>query len=497
MKALALAEVRLLLRSPIVWGALVLALALGVTLGWTRLPDWERFAMNAGTASLLLGAGLLLAGHLAVSRDHRAGVVESHAVLPTPLRRRTVSLLALAPVAALAGVLLLGALLLSLLPDWPAGRLDWPNLLVVVVVPVLAVSVGVAIGRWLPATAAGPLGLIVSAALVLALPGLGNGDSYLGLWLSPVLMDRNWAPGAPQPTGWHLLYLVALVVFVGAVPLLRHWRILPALVGVLALTLAASTVGPQLSATPRAISAEMEEPYTGEAALVCQRHNEVRYCALPGYERWIVRWREAVAPVVVVLPPSVRADLPRVRQFAYSFYESQSPADVATDLIWGRQGRWAADSRAQLATSFAATIVGLPGLWTADPAIRLRGCSASGQARTVITLWLAAQALPDGAALLRAHRLGLFPSRYGQPEIDAALALLNLPRQQVAGIVAAGWDRLTAPTAGFDVLTALGLPVAANVSPGTTSASPDADGTANASPSTASASPDAEKIRCP
>ncbi|GAB3154890.1 hypothetical protein GCM10027290_50070 [Micromonospora sonneratiae] len=480
MKALTLAEARLLVRSPIVWGAMVLAFALGVTLGWTRMPDWERFAMNAGTAALLLGAGLLLAGHLAVSRDHRAGVVESHTVLPIPARHRTVSLLALAPVAALLGALLLGALLLSLLPDWPAGRLEWPNLLVVVVVPALAVSVGVALGRWLPATAAGPLGLIVVAAIVLVLPGLGNGDSNLGWWLSPVLQHRNVVPGAPQPTGWHLLYLVSLVVAVGAVTLLRHWRLLPSAAGMVALTVAVASVGPQLDSIPQVLTQELEDRYAGEAVLVCQRHNEVRYCALPGYERWIVRWREAVAPVVAVLPPSVRADLPRVRQFAYSFHGTQSPADVATDMIWGRQGSWAADSRAQLAASFAAKIVGLPGLWTVDPAIRFRGCSASGQARTVITLWLAAQALPDGAALLRAHRLSLFPSRYGQPEIDAAVALLGLPRQQVAGIVATGWDRLTAPTAGFDVLTALGLPVPAD-----------------ASASAANASPDSEVTRCP
>jgi hypothetical protein len=467
--ALASKETRLFLRSPWLWGGAALAAALCTTWGWTTEPVWDTFASNAGMASLVLAGVVLLLTHLAASRDHRHGATEASSTLPASARRRTLALLALVPAAGAVAAVTLTAELLALLPSWPAGVADPWNLLTVAVLPMTGAAVGVTVGRWLPATATGPLAAFACAAGLAVLPVLGPTSGSLAWLLFPVTLEENLAPGFPRPTGWHLLYLLVVLLAVVAAALSRHWRAVPATAVVLALIIGTVAVrhqqdeqapgGPGVAAS-----------YLGPAAQRCEQHDRVGYCPLPGYGRWVPIWRESVEPVVRAVPPSAGA-LPAVRQ-------GDGPATSATvDLRWGRHGGWAVDSRLALREEYVRVLLGLPG-WTAgEPgpgglpeqnrgpwptgSVQLdRGvrCSGAGQLRTVVALYLVAQSDSDGRWLLGGDgRMTLGSVQIGAPERAAAAKLLDAPRQAVTAVLAERWTEIRSPAPAGRSLVALGV----------------------------------------
>jgi len=444
-RALALLEGRLLLCGPLLWVGVVLAAALCTTWGWTTQPDWPSFTGNAGMAALVLAGFLLLLGHQAASRDHRYGTAETASALPTSARQRTIALLALVPVAGLAGALAFGAALLALAPAWPAGDFDPWLALITVTVPMAGVALGVAVGRWLPATAAGPLALFASAAVLGALPVLGSGAGDLPWVLFPVVVDPV-LPGAPQPTAWHLLYLAAVLIAVGAAIPLRHRRALPAIVLVLALLSAGVAVRRQLderaAAGPAAQAVESQR---------CERHDRVSYCALPGYGRWIPLWRAAVEPVVRAVPPAA-GELPAVRQ------GTALPSSVITTTSWGRHGRWAAESRARLSQKYIRLLLGMPAPpESPSPTGAEPTCSGAGQLRTVVALWLAAQADPEGDVLRHPGKVSLGMVRFGRAEIQAAARLHDAPVPQVTAMLAEHWAAIRSPAPVGGVLAPFGV----------------------------------------
>jgi hypothetical protein len=461
--ALARAEARKLLRSPIALCSAGLTLVLDVVSRWTRVPDWDSVALDTGYTSLVLAAALVVLGHLAAGRDHRHGVTETIRALPCPDRRRTVALLVVAPVAALLGMLVVAGYLLSLWPNWPAGHFDWADLLVPVVLPVLGVTTGMAVGRWLPAAPAGALTVVVLAAgLIGFLYAIVGPDSAL-LAAAPVL-NPPWIPGAPRPSGWHLAYLGGLVLVAACAALLRHRpRLLPALGAAAAVALVATSLTMQQARGPGVITEQMMARYGGPQAHECQRRGDVEYCPLRSYQRWVPIWRDAVQPVADAIPAAARPGLPIVYQLAN--YDGHDPDTggrriVFTSLTWGRHGRWEANSRADLAAHFAGAAVGLRSDDDEPEAVSSLGtseCWAGGQARTVIALWLAAQSMPDGARRLHDHRLAPGWARYGDPEVAAATALLAQPRSQITAALAAEWAQVITPTAGTGALAALGL----------------------------------------
>ncbi len=456
--SLAVAEARLFLRSPVVWGAAVLAAGLGTAWGWTTMPTWPDVTGNAGMAGVVLATGLVVAGHLVASRDHRSGTAAATAVLPTSAPRRTVALLAVGAVAAVVAAAVLVVQLAALLPDRPVGRFDPWSLLGVLVVPVIGAVLGVAVGRWQPATAAGPLTAIVAVAGVLAIPVLGAGD--LGWWLFPAPLWQPPLPGMPRASGLHLAYLIAVLVLVVAVVLLRHWRVGPLAVAVLALLAGTGAAVPQRHGLPDDPSQEQVERYTGAAMLHCERHADVRYCALPGFAPWIAEWRRAVEPVAAAVPSGARGDLPTLRQAADGWPPQDvrgAPRTVDPGVRWARHEPWAGTDRRHLATAFAtAALVDRPAAQS-----RPVPCSGAGQARTVVLLWLVAQALPDGAARLAERRINLDPVGYGGQEVDAAAVLLALPRERVTAELGRQWDAVRSPAVGGSALAGLGVPALA------------------------------------
>jgi hypothetical protein len=441
-RALALLEARLLLRNRMLWLGVVLAAALCTAWGWTGQPDWHAFTANAGMAALVLAGFLVVLGHRAGSRDHRYGSTETASALPTSPRQRTLALLALVPVGGLAGAAAFGTALLALLPAWPAGVFDPWLVLITVTVPMTGAALGVAVGRWLPATAAGPLALFAFAAVLGALPVIGSAAGDLPWLLFPVLIE---APGVSQPTAWHLLYLVAVLAAVVAVVALRHRRRLPAVVLVVALAVAGAAVRQQSEQlTPAGPAAEAVA-----AAGDCERHGAVSYCALPGYGRWIPLWRAAVEPVVRVVPPAA-GELPAVRQGTGPL------SGVRTGPTWGRHDPWATDSRRRLSQQYVRVLLGMPGP-PADPEVAAeRACSGAGQLRTVVALWLVAQADPAGE-VPRAGGAAFWPVEFGPAEAEAAARLRDAPRQRVTAMLAEHWSTVRSPAPVGEVLAPFGV----------------------------------------
>ncbi|MFF0102240.1 hypothetical protein ACFYO8_23250 [Micromonospora sp. NPDC005257] len=461
--ALAVTETRILLRSVTLWAGALVTVALGTVWGWTRMPTWDTVGDNAGMAAVVLAGVLLALGHLAVSRDHRHGVTEATITLPAERARRTIALLVLIPVAALLGALVLGAQLALLLPDVPAGTFDGWNLAPVVLIPPIGAALGVAVGRWLPATAAGPLAVVASAIMIHVLPGIGNGGNNVGWWLSPVLLRQNWAPGAPEPTGWHAAYLLALLAVVVAIALARYRMVVSTVVAVVAMALGAVAVSQQMRDQPgsfsQPVTKAMMDDYIGPAVLRCEEHDAVRYCALPGYQSWIPLWRDAVEPVTRAVPAGVAGVLPGVRQRDNVQFLQSATAErptVDTDLIWGRHGKWAAQSRVGLVQRYVRALTALPAA-TADDPFGKQSCSGAGQMRTVVALWLIAQALPDGRKVLESNQVRLGRLKAGRAETDAAVTLLGQPRERVTAILAAHWDAVVSAALVGDILDPLGV----------------------------------------
>ncbi|SCE84132.1 hypothetical protein [Micromonospora mirobrigensis] len=443
---LARAEARLVLRSPLLWGGLLLSVGLGTAWGWTRMPTWETFAQNAGMSSLVLAGALLLAGQLAASRDRRAGA-ESIETVPTTRVRRGFALLALVVVAGGAGAVLCLAELLLLLPAWPVGRFDPWTLLVTMVVPAIGAAIGVAVGRRLPATAAGPLALVGAAVVLASLPVFSTGTDSLVWQLFPV-PTAPWETGAARPTGWHLSYLLAVLVAIVAMLGWGHRRVVTAGVVAVAVVAAVVATDQQLRAVPAVIDKSMEDALTGPAVLDCEMHGGVRYCALPHYTGWVPLWRDAVEPVSRNLPAAARR--PAVRQFGDAQWGDPlvvGEPEIVTGTVWGRHGRWAEDSRDRMTVAYVTAVTGLLQRRLPTAAPGGSACTGAGQHRTVVALWLLAQATPDGRRRLADGRLDLGRVQHGRADEQAASALLERPHDEVATFLAAHWTQLMDPNA--------------------------------------------------
>ncbi|GAA2576817.1 hypothetical protein GCM10010435_61200 [Winogradskya consettensis] len=246
-RVLASTEARLLSHMPALWAGFVLAVALCAVWNGGASPTWETFAANSGRASLVLAGFLLLIGHLATSRDHRNGAAEFTGTLPASPRRRAVALFAFLPVAAAAGLLAEGVELLILVPSRLSGSFDPWLVAEPVVVPMAGAALGIAAGLWRPSAPVGPLTLFAAAAVLATLPILGSGPGDLPWLLFPIVMDRSAAPDA---TGWHVLYLVALLTVVIGAALARHWRLWATIVVTIALIVAVVAVRRQQMAQP-------------------------------------------------------------------------------------------------------------------------------------------------------------------------------------------------------------------------------------------------------
>lgn len=226
----------------------------------------------------------------------------------------------------------------------------------------------------------------------------------------------------------------------------KHRRVIA--IGVILAAIATSGIATnqQARATPAVIDAAMDDALTGPAVLDCEVHSGVRYCALPHYTGWIPLWREAVEPVVRNLPAA--AQRPTVRQLGNSDDGTVLVAgtpEIVTSTRWGRHGRWAEDSRTRMTVAYTAAATGLSRRGSAMFDLERSSCSGAGQHRTVVALWVLAQALPDGAQRLAHGGLTLGRVRYDPADAQAAAALLTRPHGEVSTFLATHWTQIMDP----------------------------------------------------
>ncbi|MFI0263106.1 hypothetical protein ACH4OW_29240 [Streptomyces sp. NPDC017056] len=403
---LAAAETRIALRSPLLW-LLTLLTATGRTLAtWQEMPNWSVATVDTATSALLVGAAAMLAANLATLRDRRADAVELTGPLPVRPQTRTLAvLLAYPPVAMAYAAIAMGVQLAGMLVgSRPIGHLDIRELLSGVLLVGLMAVLGTAVGRWAPNLFAAPVGILLFFWTLMQFPQS---------WLLPVVPYLKLAIEPVRPPAWHLVYVTALILVAGTAALLRHSRSL-------GLVLAS----------------------VGSAAAV------------------------AVATVMTLHSPAAAAaalagDLRKTqRAETGTFDPAVTDRSVLTTTSWGRNGA-GQDSRRALAAQMAAAATGFP--WGTRHGAGPAGCDASGQARTVVALWLIGQTeepLPATSTRMSVRTDGgdlsdrevptsdLGAVRYGQAELAYARRLMARPEARER--VRANWSALTDPATTVD-----------------------------------------------
>jgi hypothetical protein len=509
---LARAENRRLLRHPV----FLIGVALTPLMMWAATLDddaasgdpWRRLAPAIALALVPLGWLTIVATNLLVLRPARTGTAELFATLPAPQPVRTAGALTTMTTASSAAALLALAWGVVLgTPGGPPTPAQCAEVAAGVLVVCGAVTVGVAVGRWLPFAAIG----IVAAVAVTVIQARFLDDTtwpwnhrhsnpvrFLGFLAEPTAVGE--AAFEIRPTWWHLAYLAALITVMCVVALARDGvprpvgATLVAAVGVVALAGWAQTRPPS-EAQVDAMVSYVTEPSRHQT---CEQRSGVRYCAYPGSRHLLDEWAARVGGVLALVPPPVAARPVEVIQrvptvignadCAPQPFLAGLPEQVADRLT--AQAMWPADGQIHpdlgngsfpcderetnelfTAVQAGAWAVGLPPAPHHDD-VR---CTAGGQARAVVALWLAAAATPGGRELLRdltaeaASPSGeLVFHGWDNPPMwgvvynasDAALAvgMLEAPARRVADVLADDWPRWIDPaTSSAELAQHLGL----------------------------------------
>jgi hypothetical protein len=506
------AENRRLVRHP----AFLTGIALTPLMMWAAtLADdaasgepWRTLSPAVALALVPLGWLTIVAANLMVLRPARTGSAELLATLPAPQPVRTAGALTTMATASIAALLLAAGWVAVLSTrDDLVGTPQWGEIAAGVLVVAGAVTVGVAVGRWLPFAAFG----IVAAIAVSVIQARFLDDTtwpwdhrhshpvrFLGFLANATAVGD--AALEIRPTWWHLVYLAGLIALMCAVALCRDGFRRPlgaALVAVLCAAVAGwAQTRPPSAAQVAGMVGYITQPTEHK---ICEQRGDVRYCAYPPSRHLIDEWEARLHGVLALVPPAVAGRPVEVIQripttignsgCAPQPFLAGLPAQVADRLtpqsMWPDDGHvhpdlgngsFPCNDRAtnQLFTAVQA------GAWTVGlpPAPHLddQRCTADGQARAVLALWLAAVATPDGAELLRdlasegAAPTGVLtfeewdnPPMWGviytASDATLATAMLGQPAPDVATNLHDDWKRWIDPaTSSADLAAHLGLP---------------------------------------
>ncbi len=432
----------------------------------------------------------VVASGMAVLRSRRYRTEELWATLPTTPITRTSAHLAATLVGLPAG---LAVLAFTLALTWSQGKTGsplWADVLVAPLIVMGAGVVGVVVARWLPRA-------VFLYAATLAVTALQTNfwygdDRWRWLHFStygndpPVAYDALYGR-----VEWHLVYVVGLIVLAGLLALVRHgWSRAATGVAVVAAVLVVPAAWiqtrPYAEADVARILGRLEEP---ESYQVCRTDGGVMYCANPREVATIDSWSRPVSGVVERVPAqAVPAGLEVRQRPSIELLDQAIPDGVRQPLeadptrVWIDDGHvhpsgWVDASYSgelRLAYQAASAVVGLPVTWTAGT----EQCLASGQARSVVALWLAGSATAGSEASLR--NLAAEFAGTGEPvhlddtdiegtslvlehgsvldpaDLAAAVRLvdLDLEATQVRALLTQHWDEVLDPTTPtYKVLT--------------------------------------------
>ncbi|MFF4951435.1 hypothetical protein [Streptomyces chattanoogensis] len=461
LTALVVVEMRIALRSPLLWLLTLLTVTGRTVSTWHEMPNWSVETVDTATSALVIGAGAMLAANLAILRDRRADAVELTDPLPVRKRTRTLAVLVAHPLVAMVyAAMAMGAQMAGLrINSHPVGHFDIRELLAGVLLVALMTALGAALGRWIPSLFAAPVCILLFFWTLVQFPQS---------WLLPMVPSLKLAIDPVRPPTWHLVYVAALALGVGTAALLRHGRhlglVIPSVGSAAAVVVAITLTLNSPAATDAARTEDLRQSSrsVSTGADHCEKLQSTRYCAFPSYAGWIPLWRDAVGPVVAAVPTAFRHRLPGITQRTGTgtFDPKVTSRNILTNTSWGRNGA-ERDSRRALAGQMAAAATGFP--WGTQRGAGPSGCDARGRARTVVALWLIGQTekpLPatttrssvstdDGKRSDRetpASDLGAVD--YGSLELAYAQRLLAQPGARER--IWANWSVLIAPTTTID-----------------------------------------------
>jgi hypothetical protein len=517
-RALAAVEAKRLLKSPFVLTGVVLSAVLFARLTSGELPIFQRDLPYLTLALLPLAAGALIATNLAATRSHRdnTGELFQSAVM-TDARKTTALLLSIVPLTSATAIFVILAIgYLNLRGG--IGQLDLAEASTAPVIVALAGASGVLLARWWTSPVSASILIVCLATFQLYLSA-GIVDTFgpqptvrwLAPWAAPSLTGNPTAELLWRPSGWHLLYLIALAACLWVAGLLKsgfgqRWLVAAIIFLTIASVAAAVLLRGPSKQEQRKLASFVTNP---DNAQTCQRRVTVHYCAYSGYLPLISRWSAIVNGVLDNVPRQTRPEL-RIRQFPVTDgsdlpFGLQEPLtnrwqpggrdraarffpgnQVYVGTSWGTGGQ-GKDQEFALALSVAAWTVGLPptihqlsrgnslvrrvdkvtprtSIRTVRALIRtgeFEACSAAGQARSVLALWLVGQSSPSAANIIRALASAAItarpvdltdpsgavffatgdPIRWGAAELNYAVQLLNrdpaLVKSQIRGLWAA------------------------------------------------------------
>lgn len=500
------------------------AIAVGT---WREVPVLNRFDGLTSEALIPFGCAVLLAAQFATMRARRHRSTELFVSFVSSESTVTAAhLIAVAYASAVALCLALAGLAYMKM----IGGATAPRPAVVLIGPALVAfggAFGVALGRWAPKRFAAPVGLacIVAACTAVTTNSYTHNREWLSLWVPSEFLTGIAGETSLRPYGWRLLYIIALALVAAAVAFAHRNAQRPLALGLALVAVAGSACAGRMQMRPftrseqvafvDALIDELRDPS-------CREHGSVRYCPMPGYGNWVERWREPVEGVLASAPEVSRsADLQIVQlpSQAHVYDDGRndeverrlrkatrsgplSPRDATrVSVLWGRNGAEGTFELA-LALSVSDRLTGI------DTHFRLRKgdiegvrnlrrhgyrlgavtgtCSTQEQGRSVIALWLAAEATrgaelalrraaseaayhaersddPDGffspgqwaLDLYMWDALGRNRTIWGTRETAYALQLLERDETSVRTAVAAGWSRLTDPKTTTDEAAAL------------------------------------------
>lgn len=483
--ALGRVEARELVRSP--WFAIgvgfaVLMFAVFGLLYSTDTLTWEGFfQLSPWLAHPLVGL-TVLACHRATTRDRRDQTDELFETCPTEPATRTAGFLLTAPVPVVVLALMLASLTVAIAVNsddihGPIGLDLVGDVAGALLLGVGGVVLGVALGRWIRFGLA-PVAAVVAVGFAsLSINGVGGNDWHPVTLLSTAPAVGDTSPMfQDRPMGWHVVWIIGLVVLVGLVAFARHRRDRPVVVAAVASTVVLAVAGVGVTRPMPGVSAERIASYVSqpEAAQECvATDGPVQVCAFP-YHRYLRdQVADRVSPIAAALPDGLEpltmrqrydediADLPPEvrrlvdpdglvrpdREVPLGFgSELEHPEfDPGFDLVFVALGIPPEADAQKLPTVLAGEARGVVAIW-----LTARELDADDTAR-VSTSPAAGSPDPFERGLLEVVEPCAIPAAvWSAQDFAAARSVLALPAAEVQTVVVGGWDRWTDPRTGTD-----------------------------------------------
>jgi hypothetical protein len=528
--ALGRVEARKLLRHPASIVGALLTLAVPVVASWREVPVLNRYDSLTAESLIPFGWGVLIAAHLGTMRAQRHRTTELFdSAVASRILITAGHLVTCAWAAVFASLLMLSELAYLKV----IGGVTTPRLEVALAGPALiafASAFGVALGRWAPRLFVAPLVLagIVAICTALTTNTYAHPREFLSLWVPSEVVNGTVSEFSLRPYGWRLLYIMGLALLATAVAFAYHrrLRIVAVAVALLVATSAVFAGAHTMQEPSRATQvAAAEAAFEELRERTCREYASVRYCAFEGYESWIDRWRAPVEGVMAALPAEALPDDLLIAQLPGEgqLYDDgannvlvhrmrreinrgsfSSLTDVNPSFSWGRgadEGRseialalMAATRATAIDTRFRLTEADVAGIqkphkFELRPGRRYRYCMMLEQGRSIVALWLAAQATPRTETAFRAvyarspyvagpdgggtdyfepqfwtldeylyETVGRTEVSWGTREAAYAVDLMKRDEAEVRAAIAADWAHLTDPATTTDeAAAALGL----------------------------------------